>query len=83
MDQMIKENPNVIIKFVEYDKVKDILGYTPSYLPKDKPARIVTYGEVSHPCSGTHVRTMGEIQHLLVRKFKKKGQIVRISYETK
>lgn len=85
---MIDQDNAVKIDFVAYDKVKDLIGYEPTYLKnRDKSVRIVTYTSdekcfVSCPCSGTHVRKNNEITKLKIRKLKKKGQTIRISYET-
>jgi Ser-tRNA(Ala) deacylase AlaX len=43
--------------------------------------RVVAFGELSTRCGGTHVTSLSEIGAIQIRKMKKKGDTVRISYE--
>jgi Ser-tRNA(Ala) deacylase AlaX len=76
--ELISKNFKIKKEYVEYDKIKDLLGECPDYLPKNEPVRIISYGDVFCPCSGTHVNYSSEIEKIVVRKLKKKKGILKI-----
>jgi len=53
----------------------------PENLPKDKPSRVVLYGDFGVPCGGTHVKQLSDIGSINVRKMKASGDSLRVSYE--
>jgi Ser-tRNA(Ala) deacylase AlaX len=69
------------IRFVTKDEMAALCRHVPEYLPKDKPSRVVLYGNFGVPCGGTHVAHLQDIGHETVRKIKAKGDTIRISYE--
>lgn len=69
------------IKFVTKVEMATLCRHIPENLPNDKPSRVVLYGGFGVPCGGTHVKQLGEVGNLHVRKSKAKGEVLRISYE--
>jgi Ser-tRNA(Ala) deacylase AlaX len=85
IDKLMQENGKVHVEVVPYDRAGEVLGTeVPSYLTVNQPIRIVTYGSISCPCSGTHVNTFDQIgKQVIIKSAKKKGDKVRISYSVK
>ena len=46
----------------------------------EKDTRIVTYDDFGIPCGGTHVGNLKEIVKVIIRKIKKEGENIRVSY---
>lgn len=68
------------IKFVTVDEIAKLCRHVPDYLPKDKPSRVVLYGDFGIPCGGTHVAELKDIGQETIRKIKIKDNTIRISY---
>lgn len=50
--------------------------------PPDSPPRLVQIGEYRPiPCGGTHVKGLGDIESIEIRKMKKSKGLLRISYD--
>jgi Ser-tRNA(Ala) deacylase AlaX len=79
-DRLIKEGNKVGSDFIQYDSIKDVIGSVPDYVEIGQSLRVVNYEGVQGPCSGTHVKSLNEIEKILIRKVQKKGNIVKISY---
>ena len=75
------ENPKVEVKFVTKDELTKLCSFVPDYLPKDKPARVVMYGDFGVPCGGIHVASLQDIGTMKIRKIKLKNKLLRVSYE--
>jgi len=69
------------IKFVDITEMADLCRHVPDYLPKNKPSRVVLYGDFGVPCGGTHVSRLKDIGHETIRKIKAGSGCIRISYE--
>ena len=78
----IKKGSDIRSEIVSFDSLKKLCNYLPSYLPQDKPLRIVTIsGYPPIPCGGTHVGSLMELVRAKAIKTKiRKGEF-RISYE--
>ena len=68
------------IRFVSADDLRQLCRFVPDNLPAGKPIRIVFYGDFGVPCGGTHVARLGDIGTLTIRKLKKNGDVIRVSY---
>lgn len=68
------------IRFMNKEDMKDVCLFVPDYLPPDKPARVVMYGDFGIPCGGTHVADVRDIGAMTIRKLKAKGSTIRVSY---
>lgn len=51
-----KDEREVKVEMAMPERVKELVGEFPSYLPKDQEARMVNVGGVWCPCGGTHVK---------------------------
>ena len=81
IEQSILDNLGVKTEIVSYDDLAARCPNIPSYLPKDKPLRIVTIDRFDPlPCGGTHVLSLSEIKGLTVTKVKSKKGRTKISY---
>jgi len=82
MERLIKEGSDVKVTMADYSQIAELCGSAPSYLPKDKPARIVTlYGKIGCPCGGTHVKNIKEIGTVKIGKITVKSGQTRIRYD--
>jgi Ser-tRNA(Ala) deacylase AlaX len=68
------------IRFVSKDEMTALCRHVPEFLPKDKPSRVVLYGEFGVPCGGTHVAELKDIGKETIRKIKEKDGVIRVSY---
>jgi Ser-tRNA(Ala) deacylase AlaX len=67
-------------RFVSAEDLRQLCRFVPENLPSGKQIRIVFYGDFGVPCGGTHVARLGDIGSLTIRKLKKSGDIIRVSY---
>ena len=72
--------PNRLM-FVPVEEMHNYCRHVPENIPKNKPGRIVIYGEdFGVPCGGTHVKTLSDIGHVTIVKIKVKKGIAKVSY---
>lgn len=65
-DSIIKENRDIVTEVVSFDELAKRCSFVPN-LPKNRPLRIVSIGNVEPvPCGGTHVRKTGEIEKIVI-----------------
>lgn len=69
------------IQFVTKDEMAKLCRHVPEYLPKDKPSRVVLYGDFGVPCGGTHVAKLSDIGPETIRKINAGPDTLRISYD--
>lgn len=83
----ITENLPVSCRFASLDEVKQLCPNAPtnfwSNLPAGKPIRIVLVDMFAVPCGGTHVRSLADLEVMVITKIKKKGDDIRVSYDVK
>jgi len=77
----VTEDRATTLRFMEKERMKDVCHFVPDYIPEGKPARVVLYGDFGVPCGGTHVRHLGEVRHMTIRKIKPEGPRIRVSYD--
>jgi len=78
----IKVGREVKVAFMSTDEMKSVCHFVPDYIPKDKPSRVVMFGDFGIPCGGTHVKNISEIQSMSIRKIKANGKdVVRVGYD--
>jgi Ser-tRNA(Ala) deacylase AlaX len=83
MNDILSRGIKTQIKFVTKAEMATLCRHVPDYLPKDKPSRVVLYGDFGVPCGGTHVAALKDIGQETVRKIKTQSGTIRISYEIK
>ena len=81
MAEILSRGITTEIKFVTREEMAKLCRHIPENLPKDKPSRVVLYGDFGVPCGGTHVKELSDIGHLEIRKIKDKAGTLRVSYE--
>jgi len=84
IDQMcadlVEQDLPVHTQFMERAEMEKVLVHVPDHLPENRPARVVFTGDYGIPCGGTHVKRLGEIGTITVRKMKMNGEVLRVSY---
>lgn len=80
-NNFIKEGISTKLMFMDKEKMKEYCRHVPEYLPKDKPSRIVLYGNFGVPCGGTHVKNLEDVKVIIIRKIKQDGLNIRVSYD--
>ncbi|MFZ1258370.1 MAG: alanine--tRNA ligase-related protein [Candidatus Saccharimonas sp.] len=69
------------LAFMNMEELHIICRHVPEFIPKNKPCRVMIYGEnFGVPCGGTHVRKLTDIGHVHVPKVKCKNGIIRVNY---
>lgn len=69
------------ILFMKKEEMGSVCQFVPEYIPENKPGRVVMYGDFGIPCGGTHVANLNEIGKITIRKIKKEGENIRVSYQ--
>ena len=68
------------ILFMKKEEMGSVCEFVPEYIPENKPGRVVMYGNFGIPCGGTHVSNLNLIGKITIRKIKKEGENIRVSY---
>lgn len=83
----IAENLPVSCRLASLDEVKELCPNAAtnfwSNLPQGKPIRLVLIDMFAVPCGGTHVRSLADLESMVITKIKKKGDDIRVSYDVK
>lgn len=79
-NEFVQEDRKTTLVFMDKEKMHEVCHFVPDYLPANKPARVVMYGDFGIPCGGTHVSNLAEIGKTTIRKIKIKGDVIRVSY---
>ncbi|MES2461356.1 MAG: alanine--tRNA ligase-related protein [Armatimonadota bacterium] len=80
VDRLIAEDVTVSWAFVPADRLAAVCENVPANVPHDKPTRVITIGNVSQPCGGTHVRSLHDLAGMQLARIRSKKGEVRISY---
>lgn len=80
-DQLIADDLAVSCKFVEPDKLQKLCRFVPDNLPKNKPTRVVQFGDFAVPCGGTHVHSLKALKQETITKLKLKNKQIRVGYD--
>lgn len=80
-DELIQAGTENTIRFMPAEEMRAVCRHVPGNIPKNKPARVVLYGEhFGVPCGGTHVRNLREIGTMHVPKLTEKKGTIRVNY---
>lgn len=78
--EIVSSDASTAIKFMNSDEMSKYCRSVPDYIPKDKPGRIVLYGNFGVPCGGTHVANLRDVESARVTKIKVKSGKIKVSY---
>jgi len=82
LNQFIEKNDKTRIFEIDPVSFEEQFYQLPYSIPANKKFRVMQIGSLLPvPCGGTHLSSLGEIKHVLVKKIKEKNNIVHISYE--
>lgn len=79
-NQIIQKGIKTSILFMPKEEMNSVCAFVPEYIPENKPARVVMYGDFGIPCGGTHVNNLSDIGGVSIRKIKQDGENIRVSY---
>ncbi len=79
--RFIAENRPCKLVFMDKEKMHEVCHHVPDFLPEGKPARVVMFGDFGVPCGGTHVKSLGEVGQVTIRKIKSNGTSIRVGYD--
>src|SRR5437660_1685343 len=80
-NQLDKSGTDNTLRFMPVKEMPTICRHVPENIPKNKPARVVIYGDnFGIPCGGTHVKNLKQIGTVTVPKLKEKKGILRVNY---
>lgn len=69
------------LQFMPVEEMHAVVRHVPENIPKNKPGRVVMYGEdFGIPCGGTHVKNLSQIGTVHIPKLKEKKGVIRVSY---
>lgn len=80
-NQFIAENRVTQLLFMSKNDIKSVCHHVPDFLPENKPARVVMYGDFGVPCGGTHVMQLQDIGQMVIRKIKQDSDSIRVCYD--
>ncbi len=78
---LIGEGRETTVRLMNKEEMKNVCAFVPDYIPPDRPARVVFYGDFGIPCGGTHVSNLSEIGKMTIRKIKGESGKVRVAYD--
>jgi Ser-tRNA(Ala) deacylase AlaX len=68
------------VGMVEFDRIEQVLGEIPSYLPQGRAVRVVSIAGKACACGGTHVKRIAEIDRVIIRKILTRKNTVQVKY---
>lgn len=79
-NEIVQKGIATTVLFMPKEKMSSVCTFVPDYIPANKPARVVMYGDFGIPCGGTHVSNLKDIGKMTIRKIKQDGENIRVSY---
>ena len=79
-NELIEKGSINMLRFMSVDEMHTVCRNVPDNLPKNKPARVVMYGDFGIPCGGTHLKNIKDVGKVIVKKLKNKRGVIRLSY---
>lgn len=80
--KFVRENLATKVTFPTPEEMTRIMARNPAaVVPDGKSPRVVMFGDFGVPCGGTHVKNLGEIGVITIRKIKSEGANIRVGYD--
>lgn len=79
-NQLIEKGGHNTLSFMPVEEMAKYCRHVPENLPKNKPGRVVFYGDFGVPCGGTHVRDIKQVGKITIPKLKEKKGVIRVNY---
>lgn len=79
-NQLIEKGSHNTVRFMPVEEMHTVCRHVPDTIPKNKPGRVVLYGDFGVPCGGTHVRDIKQVGKVTVPKLKEKKGVIRLNY---
>ena len=80
-NEIIQSDKTNSIVFMPVEEMHAVVRHVPENIPRNKPARVVMYGEdFGIPCGGTNVGNLNQIGVVVVSKIKMKKDVIRVNY---
>lgn len=79
-NDLIEKGSNNTLRFMPVEEMHEYCRNVPENLPKNKPGRVVFYGDFGIPCGGTHVRDIKQVGKIVIPKMKEKKGVIRVNY---
>ena len=79
-NEFIAQGIENTLRFMPVDEMHTVCRHVPENIPRNKPGRVVMYGDFGIPCGGTHVRNLAQIGIVHATKLKEKKGVIRLSY---
>ncbi len=79
-NEFVKAGSANTLRFMPVDEMHTVVRHVPDNIPKNKPGRVVMYGDFGVPCGGTHVKDISQVGEIRIPKLKEKKGIIRLSY---
>lgn len=79
-NEYVKAGSTNRLLFMPVDEMHTVCRHVPENIPKNKPGRVVMYGDFGVPCGGTHVKDINQVGEIRIPKIKEKKGTIRLSY---
>jgi Ser-tRNA(Ala) deacylase AlaX len=79
-NEFVKAGSVNTLRFMSVEEMHTVVRHVPNNIPKNKPGRVVMYGDFGVPCGGTHVKDISQVGEIHIPKLKEKKGIIRLSY---
>lgn len=79
-NNLIEKGSGNALRFMSVEEMYNYCHNVPENLPKNKPSRVVFYGDFGVPCGGTHVRDIKQVGKIAIPKMKEKKGVIRVNY---
>lgn len=81
VNELVAKGSENSLQFMPVEEMHTVCRHVPENIPKNKPARVVIYGEnFGIPCGGTHVKNLSQIGTVHIPKLKEKKGVIRVTY---
>jgi Ser-tRNA(Ala) deacylase AlaX len=81
LSKILSSGGNIQSSLVMLEELKTLCSNVPANLPPDKPMRVVKMGDFQPtPCGGTHLKSLDELNEVVVTKVKRQKGNTKISY---